>query len=132
MLPYISAVSPDGGLHLPALQPAALPQASHETPWAPAEANDGQRPQAQHTEAMPGQPNGQQVNSLNLCGIAAQVLLFCEQLLILHCQVLHKAYVWSSVVHQPEGSGLCCFVRYAVSRALCVVQTISMDDILGV
>lgn len=78
MLPYISAVSPDGGLQLPALQPAALPQAIHEAALAHAEANDGQRPQAQQTDAMPGQPNAQQVNGLNLCGITDKVLLFCN------------------------------------------------------
>ena len=75
MLPYLSAGSPDGGLQLPALQPAALPQANHEAALAQAEGNDGQRRQAQQTEAMPGQPNAQQVNGLNLAG---NVLLFCH------------------------------------------------------
>lgn len=75
MLPYIS-VSPDVGLQLPALQPAALPQAIHDTVLAQAKANDGQRRQAQQTEALPGQPNAQQVNGL--CSIADKASLFCS------------------------------------------------------
>ena len=78
VLPSVPDVSQALGMQLPAVQAEAMPDATQGAAWDQADADAGGYPQAQQTDAPPGQAYGQQVHVLACVVLMAKLLWSCS------------------------------------------------------